>query len=226
MPPMAESSGSQHGTKRSAVRGPIVRGVVFLLLGAVVNVAVAWGCVFSFPPREENKRTLSTNESVAILSNSFDGVPTTAAVTLGKMYHLFGSTWTDIALAGVKEDRLRDLIVLRNRGGWPFRSLTGHCIAESLRSGETKVRYWYCVRVSHSAKYPRLTPGEVRFIPLRPIWSGFAINTAFYGVILWLIFAAPFTFRRWRRVRKRLCVKCAYPVGSSDLCTECGHPVR
>ena len=63
-------------------------------------------------------------------------------------------------------------------------------------------------------------------VPLRPIWPGFAINTVFYAVGLWGLFAAPFALRRWRRIKRGLCPKCAYPVGTSDVCTECGARVR
>jgi hypothetical protein len=63
-------------------------------------------------------------------------------------------------------------------------------------------------------------------LPLSPLWPGFAINTLFYAVVVWLIFAAPFKFRRWRRVRRGLCVKCAYDLRGidSDKCPECGWP--
>jgi hypothetical protein len=58
--------------------------------------------------------------------------------------------------------------------------------------------------------------------PCLPIWPGFAINTILYAAILWLLFAAPGTIRRWRRIKRGLCPECAYPVGSSETCTECG----
>ena len=61
-----------------------------------------------------------------------------------------------------------------------------------------------------------------RLIPLKPVLNGFAINTLFYAVMLWGLFAAPFALRRWRRIRRGLCPKCAYPVGTSEICTECG----
>ena len=64
-----------------------------------------------------------------------------------------------------------------------------------------------------------------RMIPLRPIWPGFAINTVFYAAILWLLFAAPFALRRRIRIKRGLCPACAYPVGESELCTECGKPL-
>jgi hypothetical protein len=65
-----------------------------------------------------------------------------------------------------------------------------------------------------------------RLLPLRPIWPGFAINTLFYAAILWLLFAAPFALRRMRRIKRGLCPACAYPVGTSAVCTECGEPVN
>ena len=62
--------------------------------------------------------------------------------------------------------------------------------------------------------------------PMRPIWPGFAINTVFYAGILWLLVAIPARVRRWRRTRRGLCAKCAYPVGASEVCTECGAAIR
>jgi hypothetical protein len=38
--------------------------------------------------------------------------------------------------------------------------------------------------------------------------------------------AAPGSVRRRMRIRRGLCPACAYPVGQSDVCTECGRPVR
>jgi len=62
-----------------------------------------------------------------------------------------------------------------------------------------------------------------RMIPLRPIWPGFAINTIFYTMILWLPFA-PFQLRRYRRVKRGLCIKCGYDLRGAvhEKCPECG----
>jgi hypothetical protein len=62
---------------------------------------------------------------------------------------------------------------------------------------------------------------EDRSYRLRP---GFAINTLFYAAILWALFAAPFALQRRSRIRRGLCPACAYPVGESPICTECGAP--
>ncbi len=59
-------------------------------------------------------------------------------------------------------------------------------------------------------------------IPYRPYWPGLLANTLFYGVILWLFWFTPGAIKRTLRRRRGLCPKCAYPVGPSELCTECG----
>ncbi len=35
----------------------------------------------------------------------------------------------------------------------------------------------------------------------------------------------PFSLRRFLRVRRGLCPTCAYPMGESAVCTECGRDV-
>ena len=70
---------------------------------------------------------------------------------------------------------------------------------------------------------------SVRYVPVRPLWPGFAINTLFYAAILWLLFAGPFALRRWRRINRGLCPKCAYDLrnraSDSSVCPECGTAV-
>lgn len=53
------------------------------------------------------------------------------------------------------------------------------------------------------------------FLPYRPIWSGLAINTAFYGVIIWCGWTGLAGLRAWRRRRRfsrGFCPKCRYPL--------------
>ncbi len=70
---------------------------------------------------------------------------------------------------------------------------------------------------------PRANEGVPRVLPLIPIWPDFAINTFFYAAILWRLLPGPFVLRRFVRVRRGLCPKCAYPMGDSAVCTECGE---
>jgi len=63
----------------------------------------------------------------------------------------------------------------------------------------------------------------LRAIPIRPVFPGFAVNTLFYAAVLWLLICGPFALRRFVRVRRGLCPKCAYPMGESAACSECGR---
>ncbi len=56
-----------------------------------------------------------------------------------------------------------------------------------------------------------------------PLWLGFALHAAFYAAILWLLILGPFILRRFVRVKRGLCPACAYPMGGSTICTECGR---
>jgi hypothetical protein len=80
---------------------------------------------------------------------------------------------------------------------------------------------------------------EMTFVglPYLPLWPGFMINTVFYALVLWLLFAAPLALRRrirGRRINRGMCPKCAYdlrghphpspfPKGEGvAVCPECG----
>ena len=61
-------------------------------------------------------------------------------------------------------------------------------------------------------------------VPLRPRWLPLFGNTFLYGALVWVaISGVPWAIRR-RRKRRGLCPHCAYPLGTSDLCVECGRP--
>ena len=65
----------------------------------------------------------------------------------------------------------------------------------------------------------------LRAIPIRPVFPGFAVNTLFYAAVLWLLIPGPFVLRRFIRVKRGRCPACAYPIGQSDACSECGKPL-
>ena len=108
--------------------------------------------------------------------------------------------------------------------GWPCRSLTSEVTSEvrsDLRSD---------VLLPEQSRWrtgiPVATRGspyvvDWRRLPIRPRW-GFAVNTVFYAAVLWLLILGPFALRRFIRMKRGLCPACAYPMGESDACTECG----
>ena len=65
---------------------------------------------------------------------------------------------------------------------------------------------------------------EGNVVPLAIIWPGFAVNTLFYALILWLYMAVPSVLRRLIRIKRGRCPKCGYDVrhALSGGCPECG----
>ena len=61
-------------------------------------------------------------------------------------------------------------------------------------------------------------------LPYIPIWPGFAVNTIFYAVILWMLTLGPITARRMIRRKRGHCIKCGYDLRGdfSSGCPECG----
>jgi hypothetical protein len=60
-------------------------------------------------------------------------------------------------------------------------------------------------------------------------WLALAADSAIWGLALWLIWASfMFVRREMRKMRmsRALCPACAYPIGVSPVCTECGEPVQ
>ena len=55
--------------------------------------------------------------------------------------------------------------------------------------------------------------------------NGFSINTLFCAAFLWTLLCGPSMVMRHYRIRRGLCPKCAYPMGGTELCTECGKPL-
>lgn len=102
--------------------------------------------------------------------------------------------------------------------GWHF-SETGFAMQQQGERATSVSEFELPVNVNTAGA------GESRMLPLLPLWWGFTINTLLYGMILWLLFLGPFAARRMLRRRRGLCARCAYPIGKSPVCTECGAAV-
>jgi|GEM_PF-3279697 len=64
-------------------------------------------------------------------------------------------------------------------------------------------------------------------LPLLPLWPGFAINTAFYALLLFLVRRTPGALRRTGHRRRGRCDSCGYDRSGLDRtieCPECGRP--
>ena len=105
--------------------------------------------------------------------------------------------------------------------GWPFRSMAGRIeLADDLSSIVST--HWVMTPDSSDS----FSFATSRLLPLRPIWPCFAMNTAAYGTLAWILLRGPFAVRRIiRRFRDR-CPQCGYPIATASRCTECGRSVR
>jgi hypothetical protein len=188
------------------VKRIIAKLFMFLLLGAVVNVAVAWwGAVRSRGPAS-SEVLMSSEVSTDLWKRSMPmGWPTG---DMRATYYEYGSLRTYVTWLFVSPHDSRSIVVYE--AGFPLKSMYG---AKHLISGR-------------SLTYDGLIDVLGEPVPVYPHAFGFAINTVFYAAIIWLLFAAPGRVRRWRRIRRGLCAKCAYPVGASEVCTECGTALR
>jgi len=63
-----------------------------------------------------------------------------------------------------------------------------------------------------------------RIVPLRPIWSGLALNSIVFSIAFAITAALFFELRRRCRLRSGRCVACGYRVRDQPRCPECGRP--
>ena len=193
---------------------------ILLLGGAVMNVAAAWGCamlsphspagmvVVNFfgpdpPEPDQSQRQWWAKHRPHHFPDGTEGVldvgvliPGVSEVILVRGLSFGGSEWD----------------AFRHRAGLPARSLEAREWS-SLRDGWEKEEGWLSL-VGYR-------------VPLYPIWPGFAVNTLFYAVVVALLCLVVRTgyvvvFRYLTRSRRGLCPKCAYPMGESAVCSECG----
>ena len=61
-----------------------------------------------------------------------------------------------------------------------------------------------------------------RHLPYGPIWPGLIVNTLLYATVLIAVMSMWFAARSKLRLRRGLCPSCKYPIGVSEVCTECG----
>ena len=202
---------------------------IFLLAGAVVNVAVAWGCAVAINIDEDARQSYSVwMENGSINTLRMPGAVVVSAgrtsETLPFVYtplprDLFDGRvvpdWAHQVVAAFGPFPIRDRLAVEGRG-WPMIALWS---TRSSSPGDHK--YEGIIRVPLPPFEPNQFPARV--LPIRPAWFGFAINTLFYAAILWLLCLGPvFALRRFIRARHGLCLACGYPMGESGVCTECG----
>jgi hypothetical protein len=208
-------------------RRTIFKLLLLLFVGAIINVVVAWGCVYAdsriLGPDADERR------SSGILvwpRGAPDSWPAPTQFTQLSGFGLL-EEWaycikspfepSDSSHSEIQEEwSLR-----RVEAGWPWRSM---CIVDAYfapREGPWETNSSFM----RGLQAPSIH-GRVEQLPVAPIWPGFAWNTLLISMILWLFFAAPFSLRRRFRIKRGQCAACGYDLRSnalqSEKCPECG----
>src|SRR5262245_2414002 len=204
--------------------------------GAIVNVAVAWGCAV-WSPRAWNGVDASP------LERDFWMVqPETMRVVRLGHRNLDLQAICDRGI-GVEQRRVQascDTIAIGQRvelrAGWPMMCLSGR--AEAI--GDRWSAYGLLAR-SAMSRHPLQADRSWRALPLQCDFTAFAMNTAIYGLLLWLLLFAlrqaaqslrilDMPRSMLRRIPKRvgLYVTCAIVVvaGSLVWCVAADHRDR
>ncbi len=205
---------------------------VFLLAGAVVNVAVAWWCA----ARSRTHEQPSVEHFESPLQDWFSAnAPGDGLRLEGRVGHRRGIGLDLHVMVGADRDRRNRAKLrtecFRTNAGFPFLALGG--VYWEVRGEIPKP--WGHSYITSGAHLPEQFSTLANrhlggVLPFRPIWPGFAINTLVYAVLLaalWLFIRVGhfYAFRRVIRIRRGLCPACGYPMGESDVCSECGIPL-
>lgn len=198
--------------------------VLSLPCGAALNIAVACtSALLGAPTRSQQYFFYDGSTRVDVLHSSGFGVDQYDSVYDFPDFFLPASAngCADVPRWARRRGLPGQHVIERVKAvGWPFRCL--HCGAAQLTTpapGAPPMSTWGCLKL-----WPRY--GTLQgVLPLVPIWRGIVSGSLLHFLVLWLILSVALLFRHHMRARRGLCPKCAYPLGSSARCTECGNPL-
>jgi hypothetical protein len=208
--------------------------LLVLLAGAIINVAVAWGCALYSPWWFAKSWAMSSAWNDSWFAWWRANYPFPHVVELPRApFSMSVIRATGIEIAHISNGAATSqmppyVTAWRVQCGMPFASLTGSRWSYSHENlpefKDCEGRFIeFAGRRTWRAEIDWILNGG-RIVPFKPLWPGFAINTIFYAAIVFALFAVPGAIKRWRRIKRGLCVRCAYPLGTSGVCSECGTP--
>jgi hypothetical protein len=245
----------------------VLRVFLFLLLGTVINVAVAWAFVIrealrttrtlqgrpveglawpretpeNWPPPTGAWNYAATGylwkSMYSGLGATYTGELTTSFLTpcslradwmssmSGRAYQMKDFTVTSDSTSGVP-GQLKPLWMSVTSAGWPLFALQSHDVSPLQQSAGTRGAYRYVRFLSRDALVVSPSSGCDIVFPLAPLWPGFVAGAVLFASIAWLLACGPRASRRRWRTHRGLCPSCAYPLGITAVCPECGKPVK
>lgn len=221
---------------KAGMKRIVLRVLVFLLIGAAINVAVAWGCAIR--GQERWVRYTSAEPWPVAAPDDWPDRSGTADI-------MFSRTWRHIfAVNRPHADGLPFFLQDVELSGWPLPSMRSSICASgsSSRMGMNARLDFAAISGLEMPAWLLRSPGSrnrsalsvmrtglrpsTQYLPIMPVWPGIAANAALYALAAWAALAVARLLRALSRVRRGLCLRCAYPVGISSVCTECGRPVK
>ncbi len=192
---------------------------VFLLLGATINIAVAWSCAFWAAPsndmEEWDSEATRPNLGAAWVGQP-EGFPERSLVggiyprRAGVQKSNLSSLQGDLDVLDEDIDAFLEALSTSDDfsldlidAGWPFASFEGGL----WRHNEASVLCFDLWETKHAIL---VKPGSFfgydwTIIPLMPKWLGFFANTIFFGGSIFLLFRWPRALRRHLRAKAGLC---------------------
>ncbi|MCI0674352.1 MAG: hypothetical protein L0Y42_01095, partial [Phycisphaerales bacterium] len=200
----------------------VLKAMLFLLLGALANVAVAWGlAAWIDVAKDPGLVSLSEAEppswyfhrykqigAVRLVSDIHEGWATINDQRPVLRRHLVPQ-WSRIVTRPTYEETLERFswsvgeggwttYMIEDARGWPLCSLRMAWNLGAFDGNETRSNGIALQSVfSHT-----MLPESLRGLPTTPIWPGFAINTLLYAATLYLLFTTPAKLRRHRRIKR------------------------
>jgi hypothetical protein len=219
-----------------------VRGIVlWLVLGASVNIAIAW-CVTALTAWPGGFASLEWDEEEMKWPRT---VPERwpPPDDLVRYRSLGWSLDRHVAIVPVGDEGEEGGIPLQYmieavRVGWPFRGLRW----ERWVDGEPTQRVSGAAGASPPSRTDKAGPGAWRSgipldwptfgfvpgagkrLPICPVWVGFITNTLLYAIVLWLLVRIPRVVRVLIRIFRGRCPQCGYDLRGrlEGGCPECG----
>lgn len=219
---------------------------LFLFLGALVNVAVAWGCAKWINLDGLEETTISSKgylngedfdiavmqSECILLINSKLTLDWPSVATKSSAAKITSEVSLPFKFVYPSHENLRDINALTRvltAYGWPKLTLwSGYEIPRQDEINKLNTSLKWTIRSGLRISGEHLLRQEnkdiPRALPYRPIWLGFAINTMLYASIIWLPTLVIFTASRFIRRNRGRCIKCGYDLrrGASVGCPECG----
>ncbi|MCZ6836824.1 MAG: zinc ribbon domain-containing protein [Planctomycetota bacterium] len=203
------------------------RIIVVILLGAIVNVAIA--CYLAYRAdytqfSSQGWQAIKHSEPLIVNKEDKLGVTFVGSVFYSRNSDQFFEIHEVVPSWSL---RYRDETPLFQQtkansfemaSGWPLRSFKAAYLYVGTIPRAGKVIYGYELE-----PIPR-----VRMIPTKPIWMGFFGNTAVWAILLGMTWFLGKTSLHLVRRRKGRCQKCGYDLRGAEhnRCPECGTMIR